>query len=140
MLQLILHALGDYLIQNDYMALNKKKKGWHGHIACQIHCITYALPFWYFYGIKVAFGVYLSHFIIDRYHLIEMFLAIRNGLIKKPWTDEAGCRHSIAYQLAHVDNFGYSPERPVLITVWLYIIVDNIFHVLCNYFCITYFS
>lgn len=138
MLQLILHAIGDYLVQNDFMALNKKKKGWYGHIACQIHCITYTLPFWYFYGWKVALGVYLSHFIIDRYHIIEVFLALRNGLIKKPFIDSDGVKHTIWYQLTNVDNFGYSPERPVLITVWLYIIVDNIFHIISNYLCINY--
>jgi hypothetical protein len=43
--QLILHAVGDYLIQNDWMAQNKKKLTWLGELACQIHCITYSLPF-----------------------------------------------------------------------------------------------
>lgn len=39
--QLILHLLGDYVIQTNWMANNKEKYTF----PCLIHCITYALPF-----------------------------------------------------------------------------------------------
>lgn len=31
---LVGHLVGDYLLQNDYMALNKKKSSFH----CMVHC------------------------------------------------------------------------------------------------------
>ena len=45
MLQLIIHGIGDFFIQTDWQALNKKKAGWIGFFACLKHCITYSLPF-----------------------------------------------------------------------------------------------
>jgi len=114
MTQLGLHLIGDYIIQNDWMALNKKKKGWLGHFACQLHCITYALPFLLIGSWSAVAVIYATHFIIDRYRLVDWFLAVRNGVF-------------------HIRNFGFGEERPQLITVWLYIITDNIFHLICNY-------
>jgi len=35
------HLIGDYLIQNDWMALNKKKNSW----ICLVHVLTYMIPF-----------------------------------------------------------------------------------------------
>jgi len=35
------HFIGDYLIQTDFMALNKKKSAW----ICLLHVVTYMLPF-----------------------------------------------------------------------------------------------
>lgn len=119
MLQLILHGVGDYLIQNDWMALNKKKISIKGEIACQIHCITYSIPFLFIGSYQAVLAIYISHYIIDRTKIIEWFLAVRNGVF-------------------NIENFGYSKERPILITVWLYIIVDNIFHIICNYLALKY--
>jgi len=112
--QLLLHAIGDYVIQNDWMALNKKKSGWLGHLACQVHCITYALPFLLIGSWQAVAAIYAAHFVIDRYRLVDWFLALRNGV-------------------GHVRNFGFGDERPALITVWLYIITDNVFHLVFNY-------
>ena len=33
------HMIGDYLLQLDWVAINKKKKGFKGLIAGIIHCI-----------------------------------------------------------------------------------------------------
>ena len=119
MVQLGLHLIGDYIIQNDWMALNKKKSGWLGHLACQIHCVTYALPFLFIGSWQAVAAIYATHFIIDRYRLVDWFLAVRNGVF-------------------HIRNFGFGEERPALITVWLYIITDNIFHLLCNYLALRF--
>lgn len=117
--QLLLHLLGDYIIQNDWMALNKKKMSWKGEIACQIHCISYSLPFFLIAdGLQVLF-IYSTHYILDRFNLVGWFLAIRNGV----W---------------NVDNFGFGKERPFAITIWLYIITDNVFHIYCNWFALKY--
>jgi len=119
MLQLLLHGLGDYIIQNDWMALNKKKHTRIGELACQIHCITYALPFFFIGSWKAVLAIYLNHYILDRTHLIEWFLSVRNGVF-------------------HIQNFGYHKERPVFISVWLSIIADNFIHLILNYIALKY--
>lgn len=112
--QLLLHAVGDYITQNSWMALNKKNKGLNGFHACYVHCTLYSIPF-FFIGSPLAVGaIFLSHFIIDRTHVVEHWVAF--------------------YNRGKADvNFGYPPERPLFLTLWLYIIVDNTFHLLCNY-------
>jgi hypothetical protein len=117
--QLLLHAIGDYLVQNDWMALNKKKLSWKGELACQIHCITYSLPFAFIGSWWAVLAIYLSHYIIDRTNIIGWFLAVRNGVF-------------------NTENFGFGKERPTFITVWLYIITDNVFHIICNYLALKY--
>lgn len=112
--QFLLHGIGDYLIQNDWMALNKKKPGLLGSLACATHCVTYSLPFLLIGSWQAMAMILISHFVIDRWKLVDWFLAVRNGVF-------------------HIRNFGFGEERPQLITVWLYIITDNVFHLLCNY-------
>ena len=119
MLQLILHMIGDYLVQNDWMALNKKKLTWKGELACQIHCITYSLPFLFIGSWGAVLAIYLSHYLIDRTNIVGWFLAVRNGVFD-------------------VRNFGFGMERPTFITVWLYIITDNVFHIICNYLALKF--
>lgn len=122
--QLILHAIGDYLIQNDWMALNKKKPGWNGFLACFVHCLTYSLPFYLIADTFQVSMIFLTHFIIDRWKLVDYFLAFRN------WTS---VNPKGALFIPDISNFGFSKDRPSLITAWLYIITDNIFHIICNY-------
>lgn len=119
MVQLIFHLIGDFLIQNDWMALNKKNKGWGGALACFTHCTTYALPFLFIASPLQVLLIGLSHYLIDRWHLIDWFIALHN--FKKTIT-----------------NFGYNDNRPVFLTLWLYIIVDNTFHLIFNYIILTY--
>ena len=117
MIQLLLHLFGDFIVQNDWMALNKKKCSPKGYLACAIHCITYALPFLL---VTSWFGVALicaTHFLLDKYQVITWFLAIRNNA-------------------EGLENFGYKDERPKLISVWLNIFTDNSFHLIMNYIII----
>ena len=39
--QLIAHAVGDYILQSDWMALEKTKRS----LAAAVHALTYTLPF-----------------------------------------------------------------------------------------------
>ena len=120
MIQLFLHLIGDYVTQNDFMALNKKKKTWKGELACQLHCITYSLPFLIFFSWQTVLLVYACHYILDRTNIVGWFLAARNGV----WDTE---------------NFGFSHDRPFAVAIWLYIITDNIFHLISNYVIISHF-
>lgn len=74
--QLILHAIGDYLIQNDWMAKNKKIWTWTGELACQIHCITYSLPFLFIASPLAVLAIYLSHYAIDRSGFVMWYMRV----------------------------------------------------------------
>jgi hypothetical protein len=40
---LIGHMAGDYLLQNDWMAVNKSQSTAKGLVACNLHCLLYSL-------------------------------------------------------------------------------------------------
>jgi hypothetical protein len=117
----ILHLLGDYIIQNDWMAINKKIPNTKGLLACFIHCFTYAVPFLFILGWTAVFWIFFTHFLIDRWKLVDWFIALKNGN-------------------KQINNFGFSEDRPIIVTLWLYIITDNIFHIFCNTFIIWYYA
>jgi hypothetical protein len=117
MLQLLAHLIGDYLLQNDWMAANKRK----GTFACAVHCWLYTLPFIFICNTTLlqSFVIYGSHFLIDRFGLAQYWVQ----LINWNWNSK---------------NFGFDNNKPQFLSIWLLIIVDNIFHVLCNYLTILF--
>ena len=61
------HLIGDYLLQNDWMAKGKKQKSW----ICIIHILTYLLPFLFcnlLWWKIVVIG--LQHFVQDRTNIV----------------------------------------------------------------------
>jgi Protein of unknown function (DUF3307) len=97
---LVGHLVGDYLLQNDYLALNKKKST----SACAIHCAIWTAcvvmfawwPWW------TAIPLFVTHFIQDRTQVINW------------WMDFAGQK-----------QFRTGACAP-----WSVIVVDNVWHVL----------
>lgn len=80
------HLMGDYLFQNDWMALNKKKQ-W---LPCLVHCVIYTwcvslflqplldtLSLWEWWCCYQL--IFLSHIIIDRTNLIERWFRFIGG-------------------------------------------------------------
>lgn len=133
MLQLILHGIGDYFLQTDFQALNKKKKGWFGFWQCLKHCITYSLPFLFIGSWQAVTVIFITHFIIDRTNLVAYALAIKNSVYHK------GTNINGKFFKYDISNFGFGLERPFAITIWLYIICDNLLHIICNYIALLYF-
>ena len=37
-----------------------------------------------------------------------------------------------------IENFGFERSRPFAISIWLYIICDNLLHIICNYLALKY--
>lgn len=138
--QLILHLIGDYILQNSWQALNKKKDGWIGFWACLTHCIIYSLPFLFIGSLDAVLFIFTTHFIIDRTNLVAYLIAFRDGVKIKDYQPGSKIDPVVIYNYKQYDisNFGFPQERPIIISVWLYIIVDNIFHVLFNYIAIRY--
>ena len=68
---LIAHLIGDFIIQNDWMAVNKKKSSF----ACLVHVMTYLIPFLLCSLSWVQILVIgAQHFIQDRTDIIKWFL------------------------------------------------------------------
>ena len=70
------HFIGDYLLQNDWMALNKKKEDF----PCLVHVILYLLPFLFCkmkWWILLAIG--LHHYAQDRSNFIVWLMKIKGS-------------------------------------------------------------
>ena len=65
--QLLIHLFSDYWLQNDWMALNKKKHFW----IALLHSITYTIPFLLLtHSILALFIICITHAIIDHTNIV----------------------------------------------------------------------
>ena len=120
MSQLLLHLIGDYLLQSGWMANNKAKS----HYAAFVHALVYSLPFLLLRPSLTAWLVIFgTHFIIDRYCLAKHVAKIKNYLAPcKNWPKNGDLSH-----------FGYCKNIPDFLAMWLLIITDNTLHLLINF-------
>ena len=133
--QLVLHAIGDYVIQSDWMARNKTSR-W---VPAVFHAITYSMPFLlltrHVAALLVIFG---THAVIDHYRLARYVVWAKNWIAPR-WfedalhTNEDGSRNRLRnYPWSECKATGYPSETPPFLSVWLMIIVDNVMHVVIN--------
>jgi hypothetical protein len=116
--QLLLHLIGDYVTQTDWMARTKIKTT----LAALCHAIVYSLPFLLLSPSPAAITVIaLSHFLIDRYRLARYVAFAKNKLSdwQLTWAD---CQAT-----------GYPSAMPAGQAFWLLILVDNTMHLSINY-------
>lgn len=122
--QLLAHAIGDYVLQSDWMATEKTKKS----VAALAHVIFYGIPFLLLRPSWSAMAVIVgTHLVIDRWRLARFVVMMKNYL------GNFGSVHP---------NFltatGYPAETPPFLSVWLLIIADNIMHVTINGLALRY--
>lgn len=122
---MVAHAIGDYVLQSDWMANEKTKRS----LAALCHVITYAIPFLWFRPSWLALTVIVgTHFVIDRWRLARFVVFAKNYLAPisqwSMWGNSSGT--------------GYPSERPAWLAVWLLIIADNVLHVLINGLALRY--
>jgi hypothetical protein len=99
-LAIIGHLVGDYLIQNDWMALNKKKKT----LNCAVHVTLWTAAVCFFAGwwtVPAVALLWVTHFIQDRTTIINGFM-----------------------NLIGQKQFASGPCAP-----WSIIVVDNVWHI-----------
>lgn len=120
--QIVLHAIGDYILQSDWMANNKTKYG----LAATVHGLTYSFPFLLLSPSRAAWmTIFLTHVIIDRWRLARYVVWLKNWLgPNKPWSE---CSVT-----------GYPSDRPAWMAVWLMIFADNIIHICINGLALRY--
>ncbi|HYE32114.1 MAG TPA: DUF3307 domain-containing protein [Methylomirabilota bacterium] len=117
--ELLCHLIGDYILQSDWMATNKSKRSW----PCLVHVLLYGLPFLFLSPSLTAMLVIIgTHFVIDRFWVGRLVAYWKNWILSLGnFPKYADC------------PFGYQPDRPIWLTVWLMIITDNTLHLLINY-------
>lgn len=116
--QLLLHLIGDYVTQTDWMATEKTKQD----NAAVAHAAVYAAPFLLLSPSFLAFMVIgVTHFFIDRYRLARYVVFAKNWITNRElkWAD---CSAT-----------GYPASVPPWLAVWLMIICDNTMHLCINY-------
>lgn len=91
--QLLAHLFGDYLLQSDWMAQNKTKRGW----PALVHALLYSLCFLWLCRVPVDYSgwsfvpvgnqrwtpwlvIFGTHFLIDRYRLARYVVWAKNWL------------------------------------------------------------
>lgn len=158
--QLLAHIFGDYILQSDWMAMNKSKRT----IPCLVHVLLYTSVFILLGASWQALLVIGSvHFVFDRWHYpLKMAIWLKNHLNPKfryppfsycdmtgyyddsPYTTEAKKRFKETEGRIFKTLAGeklpewWGDKRLFFITMWLYIITDNFLHLLTNYLALKY--
>jgi hypothetical protein len=142
------HFVGDYLLQNQWMAINKSKPGWLGHYACSVHVLLYTLAIalfvtppntlpkskWFLFLLAVA----VPHWIIDRWSLANYILRFKNGFSNSDIS---------LWDLTIAEDGKRLPfEKAITSGAWriafaapVYIMNDNTLHWVCLWFTVRYF-
>lgn len=84
MFELLLgHLVGDYLLQNEWMAQNKSTNTLKGWLAATIHCLIYTLAvctIMWEWNLVWVIAVFFSHFFIDKFAFGYWYLKHIKGL------------------------------------------------------------
>ncbi len=116
--QLILHLVGDYVTQTDWMA----KKKLESFAVALLHAGVYALPFLLITSSALALAtIFVSHAVVDHFRLARYLIFAKN------WTTDRGL------QWADCAATGFHKDTPAWLAVWLLIAVDNTTHLAINY-------
>jgi hypothetical protein len=127
------HLFGDYLLQNEWMALNKSKRTQEGFAAAVAHCWLYTLGvclfMWNFSLVWIS-AVWFSHFFIDRYALGEKYMRYIKGSSLKQYIDTVNWTNS----KCPPDDFTKGHQ---MLTggfrAFVYAVTDNTMHLILMY-------
>lgn len=130
--QLILHLLGDYVLQSHTMAIRKVQSSFW----CLLHTILYTLPFLILTkSVTSLLIIGITHFLIDRFRLAKYLVWLKN-LISSP----KEIKISLIDALENgISSSGFPRGTPDYIALWLLIIVDNFLHMAINFISLKYF-
>lgn len=128
------HLVGDYFLQNNWMALNKKNR----FLPCFIHCILYTFSICLFIinefrmqkintMVLIAAGIFLSHFLIDYTNIVDRYLGWIGG---RSWKNT----ENLIRKLVNI----YSPHICIAYAAIVSTVVDNTLHLMLMYFLFTF--
>ena len=138
---LILHLIGDYILQSDWMATNKTSSS----VPCLVHATVYSLPFLLLTRSPIAlFVIWSTHFAIDRWRLAKYVIWLKNLMRQPLMLQDVDPFSQNARQIRFRESWenckatGYPSDVPVWLATWLMIIADNTLHLICNYLAVRY--
>ena len=123
------HLVGDYVFQNRWMAMNKSGSTFKCVVHCLIYTATVCAFTWTFTWPWIAL-VFLSHFLVDRFSLADIWLKFIRG------------RNLIEFatkEPTHAEIMrGNNPASLVILrggfTALVYAVTDNTFHLLIMWY------
>jgi len=117
------HLVGDYLLQNKWMAMNKNANNLKAIVHCLIYTVSIALfTSWNIYWLLWVFS---THFLIDRFSLADKWLNLINGRSLSDFLNRGSVEYG-AGSNSHVLRGGF--------TALVYAVVDNTMHLLLMYY------
>lgn len=151
--QLILHLIGDYVTQSDWMANEKTKR----FLPAFLHALVYSVPFLLIGTWAAVVVIFGTHFFIDRYRLarfvcygknVVLGLWLKRTVMPVPHWDadpdgfEAAVQDhkqdTAAYLWENCATTGYPSERLAWMAVWLLIACDNTLHLGINWLALKF--
>jgi hypothetical protein len=123
--ELLLHLIGDYVLQTEQMAL-RKVRSWFW---ATFHAAVYSLPFLLVIQRWEAFAVIFgTHALIDRLRLANHLCRFKNVFWFGPGRPE------------HDPETGYAADTPAHVKFWLVVIVDNTAHLVINHLALKFLN
>lgn len=129
---LFAHIIGDYFLQNNWIALNKSSNS----LICAIHCFLYTLAVCTFtqFNIVWALFIFLSHYVVDRFSLGDVYLGLINGCSISNFI-KCGVDAPKTLNKESQENFKILRGG---FTSLVYVMVDNGFHLMTMYYFYKY--
>jgi len=126
------HLVGDYLLQNDYLAQGKKRSHW----ICLIHALIWSTSVMIFAGwttwsltlnqvIIAHLALLITHFIQDRWGFIIWWMRLM-GQREFMRADELVVKRSM---MPGAHDWTYEAKIRVGLGPWSIIVVDNVWHI-----------
>ncbi len=120
------HLVGDFLLQNKWMAVNKSAS----NFKCFVHVTLYTLSVMLFtvFDWRWAVVIFVPHYLIDRYSLADKWLDLINGRSLRDFIING--KKDIPPNL---DSDNYRVLRGGF-TALVYAVTDNTMHLICLWY------
>ena len=127
---LVGHLVGDYLLQNSWMAYNKKVND----LPCLAHCVVYTAavctaltlnPEISYIPTSLIFWLFISHWVLDRYEILDW------------WFDLLNVRSWNSVDAMLDDNAQIHQVMTIAFGSFVYAVADNTLHFILMWYLLT---
>ena len=121
------HLVGDYLLQNNWMALGKTKSGWICVAHCAVYVVSMTVITWpIIHGLQWSLFIYATHYPIDRLSLAEKWMTLIRSRSCREYMETGRSRIGGAINASEALQGGF--------TAFVYVVNDNAMHLLLMYY------
>lgn len=136
---LLAHMVGDYVVQSDWMALEKTKPTAYGVMVALVHALTYGACFLVVTtDVWALFAIVVTHWAVDHLRLARYLCWAKNQLAPRAYRYPLSAPHWFGHEAdpdderaakaRFADTTGYERHREPWMTAWLMIAADNTVH------------